>query len=551
MNQKNHDQSLPQSKQISFESLLLSDQECDLPQANTENITLFTHSSAWSVINSHLLNPRVRFGNFERGTFNLYDSIINTNSKYCRPYLPQESRIFIENMRVMNLSYQDKLPRCLHFPLQDNELKILMALLSNLNLSSYNKIYKNKLIFLMRMAGRLMEGRISFDASRILKDAINNGFTIKDDDVGIFSVPVDHPVEINKKMTMRTVSVSHKLGTTRSIALNNRIFAIASSKSINVIDTENKKNIKFNVEKIQNVRSVPNGNFLACTENGFVHEIIMSTDFDRLAMRQITHINDTIGELKISNGGERNYAISNKNKTAIYSGIQREYYKIKLKEPFIDFNVNNDDVYVATENTVEYYQFGKQYATWNSIGQIRSISIDSMASSIGCCTKNGCYIIDLRSPHINALCTQNCNNPVSLHMSPFLDLAVAITENGMITFDLRQPDNVVSHVSFSRSQSSSSFSPLNSPVHSPSSSSDKIDIKGTWMPESRLFSLVFTDSFNITCPYLQMPALESYKIPDDSLVSIHSNLQLSIIQQKNSISFIGGFGYPFHVPSVL
>lgn len=550
--QKNHEQSLQQSKPISLESILLSDQEDDSTQAITDNITLFTHSTAWCVINSHLLNPRVCFGNFERGTFNLYDSVANENAKFARPYLPQELRIFIKNMRVINFSCHDIMPRCLHFPLQKDELKILLAILSNLNLNnSYSKIYKNKLIFLMRMAGRLMEGRLSFDASRILKDVINNGFTIKNDDVGIFSVPTDHPVEIDKKMTIRSIPLSKKLDNTRSIALNNRIFAIASSKAINVIDTEHQKNIIFNLEKIQKVCSVPNGNFLTCTKNGFIHEIIMTSDFDNLTMHQVTHINDTIGEFKISYGGERNYAISNIDKTRIYSGIQREYYKVELKEPFVDYEVNNDDIYIATENSVEYYQWGKQYATWNSPAQIRSISIDDMASSICCCTKNGCYIIDPRSPHINSLGTQNISNVVSLHMSPFLDLAVAITENGMITFDMRQPENTLSHVTISRLQSSSTLSPLNSPVHSPSPVHERFDIKGMWMPETRLFPVVFNDSFNITCPYLKMPILESYKIPDDKVVSIHSNLQLSIIHHENLITFIGGFEYPFHVPSVL
>lgn len=556
----NRDSSLSQSAQRSLESLLLSDQEDDSLQSKTDNFTQFTHSTAWFVINSLSLNPRTCSGNFERGGFNLYDSVINKNSKFVHPYLPRDLRILIENIRVMEFSSEDKMPRCLHFPLQENELKVLLAILSNLNLNNNdNKIYKNKLVFLMRIAGRVMEGRVSFDASRILNDLIKNKFTIKDDDVGIFSVPEDHPVEFDKKMTIRSVPISKELGKTRAIALNKRIFAIASSKSISVIDTEKKKNIKFPVGNIQTVCSVPNGNFLTCSKDGFVHEIVMNNDVNGILMHPVTYINDSVGDFKISFGGERNYAISNNDRTKIYSGIQQEYYQINLDTPYIDFDINNDDIYVATENSVEYYQWGKHYASWTSPEQMASICVDDMANSIGCCTKSGIYMIDLRSPHINALCTQNCNNLVSLHVSPFLDLAVAITKNGIISFDMRQTESTLSQISFSssrspsisRSQSPSVQSPLTSPVSSSSSANEKMDIKGKWMPESRLFSLAFSDSFNITCPYLKSPILESYKIPCDNIVSLHSNLQISVVQQESFITFIGGYGYPFHVPSVL
>ena len=188
--QSNNDSSLLQSKQISFEYLLSSDRhEEKVVEPKIDNISTFGHSTAWIVANSLVLNSRLCYGLFERGTFNLYDGEINENSKFVRPYLPQELRSFIKNMRVMNFSYRDKKLRCLHFPLQKHELRILLAILSNLNLSDNNsKIYKNKLIFLMRIAGRIMEGRLSFDASRMLKDLINNDFKIKDDDVGYRSI---------------------------------------------------------------------------------------------------------------------------------------------------------------------------------------------------------------------------------------------------------------------------------------------------------------------------------------------------------------------------
>ena len=89
-------------------------------------------------------------------------------------------------------------------------------------------------------------------------------------------------------------------------------------------------------------------------------------------------------------------------------------------------------------------------------------------------------------------------------------------------------------------------------MHSPSSSNyEKIEIKGMWMPESRIFSVALNETFNIMCPYLKMPILESYRIPDHLVVSIHSTLELSIVQQENSMTFIGGFGYPYYIPSVL
>ncbi|OHT00806.1 hypothetical protein TRFO_07793 [Tritrichomonas foetus] len=526
-----HGPSPSPSIHISFESLLPSDHDDDdLIPPNADNITEFTRSTAWYVRNSLLLNPRSYFGHFERGTFNLYESIYNEGTKFARPFLPKKIRNMIENMRIINLSSDDKLMRCLHFPIQDDELRILLAIVMNLN--NDRNFYKKKLTFAVRNAAQALPGRISYDAARILKEVGKNNYMNKNDHFGIFSIPTDKPVEHNNSMTIRSVPISQQYGNKRSVALINRIVAIGNDQFINVINTKRRENIRFPVQNNCFICSTQNGNFITCTKNGMIHEINLNNDSNvhKATMLQISNLNNQISELKVSSGGECSYAAVNENKTEIYSGIKDEFYKIELEEPLNDFSVNNDDIYVADENGIHYYEFGIKYAQWDSPKPVKSMSFDPMSLLIGCCTEEGCYLIDGRTPYMLGLGAPDWNNLESFLISPYMDLAVAITKDGFLTFDIRQPEKPISHLTFQSTPSK---------------------IIGEWMPESRLFNLAYNNTFNISCPYLQMPIIESYQIPNDNILSLHTNLQLSVVQQESSITFIGGFGFQFHVPSIL
>lgn len=490
-----------------------------------------TQPTAWFVKNYMNINPRAYYGQFEIGNFNYYDSHALHNSNYVRPFLPKDVRYLLLNQRVILLSHDNINPRCLHFPVQEDECKIILKICRHL----YNKGKSmNQFVFAMRNASLALPGRVSFDIPRILKDLSENNIKIDKNEVGIFAVEPNRPAEIKEQMTYLSLPINPQLGETRKVALNNRIIAISSDNIIQIIDTENNKCQKYPIPDIISICSVPTGDFLTCTKSGFIHEFVKKENFDESIIYQVTNIDDKIGDFKVSEGGERSYAAANTKKTIIYSGIGEEFYEITFNKEFVDFVINNDDIYVATQhNTIEYYQYGQQFATWKSPSNITSLTIEPMSLSVGICACQKCYILDARTPSIIGLANFETMNPLSLHFSPFLDLSVVITDQGFSTFDIRQSNHVLSSVKVASRHEKLS------------------NIKGDWMPESRLFSLAFKDSFLITCPYLGSPVLESYQIPFNDLISIHTNLQLNVIQQQNSITFIGGYGYPFHVPTVI
>ena len=516
---------------ISLESLLPSEFEDDDKPPNIDNTTEFTRSTAWYIRNYQRLNPRSYSGHFETGMFNLYESQYNEGTKFVRPFLPQELRYLVENMRVVLMSSFDKFPRCLHFPMQENEFKIIMTIFSNLNAN--HNFSKNNITFAARCAARALPGRISFDTARMLKEISENQFKYIQDNVGIFSVPTDSVIEHEQSMTIRIIPKSNN-NPIESVALNNRIIALGSEKALRVIDTSKKKSIQFPIEKSTNICPVPNGNFV-CSSDRSIFEITINSnnDFD-VKLKKITQIPHRVNELKVSSGGERTYAASNFSNSCIFSGLNEQFYQINSDIPFSDFIVNNDDVYVLAKNKVEYFDRGNKFAQWSAQKDINSITIDTATLLLGCCTDNECYIVDARTPYLNGLCIPTQNTPlVSFQMSPFMDIGVITTKNGIISIDIRSPEKPFSHISLQSLSSNSS------------------PLKGCWIPESRLFSICYNNSFSITCPYLQMPILESYQLPPNDVISLHSNLQLNVINQEHSITFIGGHGYKFYVPSVL
>jgi hypothetical protein len=142
----------------------------------------------------------------------------------------------------------------------------------------------------------------------------------------------------------------------------------------------------------------------------------------------------------------------------------------------------------------------------------------------------GCALLDSRNPVEKCIALSEISICRQFHPSALMDIAVVIHDCGFSTFDLRNPAKFLSDFRFSEGEES-------------------VRCEGNWMKGTRLFGATVDDKFLIMCPYLAEPVLECYQLERDEIVGVRSDMELSLVRQRHSLTLLGGYGVEFSIPN--
>ncbi|KAH0792367.1 hypothetical protein GPJ56_003713 [Histomonas meleagridis] len=526
LSQSSSNPDFSQKLRETFGSLFSSEIEDDVIETEAP-ATEFTHSCAWFIRNAKNLNPRTYKGHFENNLFSLEDAAAHIHSDFHHPFMTEKMRFFLENLRVELFPQEDTLIRCLHYPMSIDEFKILYTIF--LNSGFKGQIPDEFVSFALRKASNCVVSRTGLDEARILKEIISNKFNFKEDNYALLSVPLGQEVEHKTKMTKIQVQINQfENCNNRKTAIFDKTVAISSKEDLKIINTEQKIKDVHQIKDIVKICSLPIGDFVCASRGGKVTRVSQQNGRYSNITELQTDIN--ILDFKMSAGPKQTFAAINYDRSKIAYGNNDVTQYISLSDEsssFGDFQIFNDRLFVCEDESLLFYANGQKVSALGIGDTLVSIQIDRSSLNIGCCTESNFYLVDMRCFNQLGFPPTHLSNLKSFHPSPIGDIGVLVARGEIAVFDFRQPDSILSRITFESSPK----------------------IKGDWIDGTRLFYASTHDSFMFICPYLSSPILETYSLIPEKVKNVKSNLNLSLVQQQNTLTLFGGYGNKIFFPS--
>ena len=520
-------------------ALLISDTEDDRKVTDAD-ATEFTHSTVWYCRNSQYLVHRTYLAHFERGLFSLADAAASPATKYMRPFLPERVRDYVENLRVVLVGSQEVETRCLHFPITIEEFKLLVSFIARAK--THGKPSQERLVFAIRSAASAMVGRVGFDAARMVRECSEKNFAFVEEKCGLFTAQCGTRAKKAKPVRVATATRDPRLPGNRVVAMSGKNLYVSHSDEVRIAMLDEKRMLRIGVKGVVEMAPLPNGDVVIATWSGRI--VISSFVNSRPQALEAMNIQKPVMGAKVSRGGVPTFAVLGANRQFLVVGHETRGLTVTPSEKIVDYDINNDDCYVATDNCVHYYLAGEQVMSWDirpmyeqdkadRHAPIKSLCMDPMTMSIGVCTEDRCYLVDPRMPRvIGAADFRTPGKILSYHPSQFMDIGVILHSNGFATVDVRKPEAPMSKFSFAHQ--------------------DDLRPLGQWISGSRLFAMTVQDKFLIACPYLREPVLEAYDLPKGGGIvqRIGASLDLAYVHQPNRLTVFGMSGVEVSVPSL-
>ena len=519
-------------------ALLISDTEDDCTVGDS-NATEFTHSTVWYCRNSQYLVHRTYLAHFERGLFSLTDAGPTPETKYMRPFLPENVRNYLENLRVVLVGSKEVRTRCLHFPITSDEFKLLVSFLARAK--THGKPSQERLVFAIRNAANAMVGRVGFDAARMVKECNLKNFTFTEERFGLFTAKCGEETQKTSPVTIASASYDMSYPGRRVVALSDHSLYIANEQEVRMVQIVDKKVMRMRLSGVTAMQTLPTNEVMMASKNG--HIVCASTTDGQPKAAEVMNVATPVLRMKVSRGGIQSFALMGSDDQTMFFGTRSggAVNRVSFHEKVVDYDLNNDDCYVAQASKLLYFLAGQESMTWDlnemyeqtrvETGPITSVCMDAMTMSIGVCTSTRCFLVDARMPRlIGAAEFRVPGTILSFHPSPFMDIGVVLHDRGFATVDVRKPEAPMSKFIFSNEH--------------------EVNPLGTWIRGTRLFAMTSGNKFLVTCPYLRKPVLEAYELPMNGgqVVSLSADLNVAVVQQTQNLSVFGGVGTSISFP---